>query len=74
MMTRKHLEFIADSLRQAVEVARGKGTEVEEGVYLAIRILADALDRKGKGKVVTPLFNKTKFLVRAGAEKPFLPF
>jgi len=68
MMTRKHLNFIADTIR---EVYYSSEDESEKrAIRKVVLALADKLDR-GRRRIVTPLFDRHLFLIKCGIEPPY---
>jgi len=71
MMTKKHLEFLAQVIREELE--NTANPNIAEGIRRLAHALAEAFDRRGRGKIVTPFFNRTRFLVKSGVRDPY-PF
>jgi len=68
MLTKKHLEFIAATFREVCATASESEREV---IRRVVTVLADAFDRQGRGRIVTPLFDRTRFLVKCGVRDPY---
>jgi len=68
MLTRKHLNFIADTIR---EVYYNSDESEKRAIRKVALALADKLDRVGRRRIVTPLFDRQLFLIKCGVEPPY---